>query len=264
MPTDFTPLKLDAAIARTAIAQLSAQSPLIHCMTNTVVQNFTANLLLAAGAIPAMISDASECREFALQSDGLLINVGTLQHQQCHTLYQAAEHAHRQAKPWVLDPVAVGGLSLRTEFCYQLLALQPRVIRGNASEICVLAGEEVRGRGPETQHRVEQAFTAAQRLALSTQAIVVVTGETDLVTDGLRSISVAGGSPLATRVTGVGCALSALCAAFATLDGDRLFHVASACWMLSQAAEYAAVKAAGPGTFALHLLDGLAQQQEGR
>ncbi|WP_278864579.1 hydroxyethylthiazole kinase, partial [Klebsiella quasivariicola] len=36
---------------------LRAHSPLVHCMTNDVVQTFTANVLLAVGASPAMVID---------------------------------------------------------------------------------------------------------------------------------------------------------------------------------------------------------------
>ncbi len=264
MPTDTAIPELDVAMAQQAIAQVADHPPLIHCITNTVVQNFTANLLLAAGAIPAMIIDPSECQEFAPIADGLLVNVGTLHHEHCPTYYHAAENANRFAKPWVLDPVAVGGLTLRTEFCRKLLSLNPSVIRGNASEISVLAGETAGGRGPETQLSADQALDAARKLAKTIEGIVVVTGEVDLITDGERTLKVSGGSVLATRVTGAGCALSALCAAFASLAGDRLSNVASACWMLSRAAEFAARQAAGPGTFALHLLDGLAQQREAK
>lgn len=259
MPTDTAILELESLTAEQAIAQLAVRSPLIHCITNTVVQNFTANLLLAAGAIPAMIIDPSECQEFAAVADGLLLNVGTLHHEHCPTYYHAAENAHRFAKPWVLDPVAVGGLTLRTEFCRKLLALRPSIIRGNASEISVLAGGAATGLGPETQMSTEQALAAAQQLATHAESIVVITGEYDLTTDGQRTYKVSGGSALATRVTGAGCALSALCAAFATLGGDRLLNVASGCWMMSRAAEYAAQHAVGPGTFAMHLLDGFAQ-----
>ncbi|WP_420826188.1 hydroxyethylthiazole kinase [Rosenbergiella gaditana] len=264
MPTDTAMFELDAPIAQQAIAQLADHSPLIHCITNTVVQNFTANLLLAAGALPAMIIDPSECQEFAQVTDGLLLNVGTLHHQHCPTFFHAAENANRYATPWVLDPVAVGGLTLRTEFCRKLLSLNPSVIRGNASEISVLAGEATSGRGPETQLSANQALDAARQLATTIEGVVVVTGEHDLITDGHRTLKVSGGSVLATRVTGAGCALSALCAAFAALGGDRLHNVASACWMMSRAGEYAAEQAAGPGTFAVHLLDGLAQLRKMR
>lgn len=54
------------------------RSPLTHCMTNDVVQTFTANVLLALGASPAMVIEAEEAEQFAGMADALLINVGTL------------------------------------------------------------------------------------------------------------------------------------------------------------------------------------------
>jgi hydroxyethylthiazole kinase len=59
----------------------------------------------------------------------------------------AALSAQNAGKPWTLDPVAVGALTLRSAFCHELLSLQPAAIRGNASEIMALAGMSAGGRG---------------------------------------------------------------------------------------------------------------------
>ncbi|MDU4226892.1 MAG: hydroxyethylthiazole kinase, partial [Klebsiella grimontii] len=121
-------------------------SPLVHCMTNDVVQTFTANVLLAIGASPAMVIDPDEASQFAAIADALLINVGTLTVERAAAMRAAAHSATQAGKPWALDPVAVGALTLRTEFCRELLALQPAAVRGNASEIMALAGMSGGGR----------------------------------------------------------------------------------------------------------------------
>ena len=129
---------------------LRAHSPLVHCMTNDVVQTFTANVLLAVGASPAMVIDPREAAQFAAIADALLINVGTLTEDRAVAMRAAVEHARQAGKPWTLDPVAVGALTVRTAFCHELLALQPAAIRGNASEILALAGMSAGGRGVDT------------------------------------------------------------------------------------------------------------------
>ncbi len=116
-------------------------------MTNDVVQTFTANVLLAVGASPAMVIDPREAAQFAAIADALLINVGTLTEDRAVAMRAAVEHARQAGKPWTLDPVAVGALTVRTAFCHELLALQPATIRGNASEILALAGMSAGGRG---------------------------------------------------------------------------------------------------------------------
>lgn len=116
------------------------RSPLTHCMTNDVVQTFTANVLLALGASPAMVIEAEEAEQFAGMADALLINVGTLTTPRAQSMRRAIESAVAAGKPWTLDPVAVGALAFRTRFCHQILALKPAAIRGNASEILALAG----------------------------------------------------------------------------------------------------------------------------
>lgn len=232
-------------------------SPLVHCMTNDVVQTFTANVLLALGASPAMVVDIAEAPQFSAIADALLINVGTLTQDRAVAMRAAVESANAHHKPWTLDPVAVGALSLRSEFCHQLLTFGPAVIRGNASEILTLAGMRQGGRGVDTTETAAAALPAAQALARQISTIVVVTGEVDYVTDGRRTVMVTGGDALMTRVVGTGCALSAAVAACCALPGDRLDNVAAVCGLMKRAGGYAAKNSAGPGSFIATFLDAL-------
>lgn len=233
------------------------RSPLVHCMTNDVVQTFTANVLLAIGASPAMVIDAEEAPQFAAFADALLINVGTLTQPRAAAMRSAVDSANANHTPWTLDPVAVGALTLRTEFCQQLLALQPAAIRGNASEILALAGMCHGGRGVDTTDTVAAALPAAQALARQISAVVAVTGEVDYVTDGRRTVMVTGGSSLMTKVVGTGCALSAVVAASCSLPGDRLDNVAAACGLMKRVGRVAVENSTGPGSFVAAFLDAL-------
>lgn len=233
------------------------RSPLVHCMTNDVVQTFTANTLLAIGASPAMVVDIQEVPQFAAIADALLINVGTLTQERAVAMRAAIESANASGKPWVLDPVAIGALTLRTEFCQQSLALRPAAVRGNASEIMVLAGMSGGGRGVDTTDTAITALPAAQALARQISTIVAVTGEVDYVTDGRRTVMVTGGDALMTRVVGTGCALSAVVAASCALPGDRLDNVAAACGLMKQAGKRATENSNGPGSFVAAFLDAL-------
>lgn len=237
--------------------QLRNHSPLVHCITNDVVQTFTANVLLAVGASPAMIIDADEVVQFAAIADALLINVGTLTGERAVAMRHAVDTAIQHGKPWVLDPVAVGALTLRTSFCRELLNQQPAAIRGNASEILALAGMHHGGRGVDTTDAAATALPAARALARELSSVVVVTGEVDYVTDGQRTVQVTGGDPLMTRVVGTGCALSAVVAACCALPGDRLYNVAGACGVMKQAGSIATHIGNGPGTFVPAFLDAL-------
>ena len=233
------------------------RSPLTHCMTNDVVQTFTANVLLALGASPAMVIEAEEAEQFAGMADALLINVGTLTTPRAQSMRRAIESAVAAGKPWTLDPVAVGALAFRTRFCHQILALKPAAIRGNASEILALGGGTAGGRGLDPPAPAAAALPAAQALARQTNAIVAVTGEVDYVTDGQRTRTVVGGDPLMTRVVGTGCALSAVVAASCSLPGERLDNVAAACGWMKRAGTIAVAQSHGPGSFASAFLDAL-------
>ncbi|EJD6309367.1 TPA: hydroxyethylthiazole kinase [Raoultella ornithinolytica] len=237
-------------------------SPLVHCMTNDVVQTFTANVLLAVGASPAMVIDPQEASQFAALADALLINVGTLTVDRAQAMRAAALSAQNAGKPWALDPVAVGALTLRSAFCHKLLSLQPAAIRGNASEIMALAGMSAGGRGVDTTDTAAAALPAAQALARQINTIVAVTGEVDYVTDGQRTRAVSGGDRLMTRIVGTGCALSAVVAASTAMPGDRLENVAAACGLMKQAGG-AAARGRGPGSFTPAFLDALYGENNG-
>ncbi|BDH45218.1 hydroxyethylthiazole kinase [Salmonella enterica subsp. enterica serovar Choleraesuis] len=248
---------LSVAAVNQAQRDLRQHSPLVHCLTNDVVQNFTANVLLALGASPAMVVDPEEAALFSQHADALSVNLGTLTQGQMTTIRAAIGGAREAKKPWALDPVAVGALPLRTRFADELINLQPAAIRGNASEIMALSGSNGLGRGVDSTQSALQALPAAQDLARRTGAVIAVTGEVDYVTDGERTVAVEGGDPLMTRVVGTGCALSAVVAACCALPGDRLLNVAAACAMMSRAGQRAASICQGPGSFVPEFLDAL-------
>lgn len=248
---------LSHAHTASVLQHLCTRSPLVHCMTNDVVQTFTANVLLALGASPAMVIEREEAAQFSAVADALLINVGTLTVERADAMRAAIYSANEAGKPWILDPVAVGALDFRTRFCREILSLKPAAIRGNASEIMALAGGSAGGRGVDTTDSASAALPAAKQLAQETEAVVAVTGEVDYITDGNRTLSVVGGAPIMTRVVGTGCALSAVVAASCALPGERMVNVAAACGLFAQAGGEAAADSRGPGSFATAFLDAL-------
>lgn len=240
-----------------ALAGLRAAGPLVQCLTNIVVANWTANTLLAIGAAPAMVDNRHEAGLFAGVASGVLVNLGTPYDETADAMAAAVSAAAENGTPWVLDPIAAGGLPWRTERARALLAAgRPAVIRGNASEILGLAGG-AGGRGVDAADSTDAAAEAATRLAREHGCVVAVSGPVDLLTDGDRSVRVANGHEWMTRVTGVGCSLGALMAAFAATAPDPLVGATTATAVLCVAAEDAASGAPGPGTFAARLLDQL-------
>lgn len=245
--------------AKTELKNFRLQVPLVHCMTNEVAQEFTANVLLAIGSSPAMIVASAEAGHFAKQADALLINVGTLYPKRDQAMQCAVKAACESGTPWVLDPVAVGVLAYRTHFCQQLLLKYPTAIRGNASEIIALSGGLATNRGVESADSSDAALESAILLAQRTKAIVAVTGEVDYVTDGKTTYAIEGGHILMTRVVATGCALSALVAAMLANTQSPLQATANACMVFSVAAKQAAatITCQGPGSFKIALLDAL-------
>jgi len=239
-----------------ALQALRDGAPLVQCLTNVVVTQWTANVLLAAGAAPAMVDNPEESGPFAAIAGGVLINLGTPYAETVFAMERAVTSATQAGTPWVLDPVAAGALAWRTEIAGKLLAQSPTVLRGNASEVMALTGG-AGGKGVESVDTPQAALTAARVLAGLHRTVVAVSGPVDHLTDGDRVVRVSNGHPLLTRVTGVGCALGALMAAFAAVVDDPLIAAVAATAMLTVCADSAAAQTRGPGSFAVALLDEL-------
>ena len=194
--------------------EVSQQQPLVQCLTNSVVTNITANVLLAAGAQPAMCDTPEESFDFAQVASGVLINAGTPSQQQYAGMREAIRGAREAGTPWVLDPVAAGLLRHRTEFILSILQEKPTAIRGNASEIMAIAGMGAGGHGVESTDEVEAALPAAKKLAENTGAVVAVSGPRDLIVSEGRVTWLRSGHPMLQSVIGTGCSLGALTAAY--------------------------------------------------
>ncbi|XDD49619.1 hydroxyethylthiazole kinase [Leptospira sp. WS92.C1] len=239
------------------LSELRKKAPLTHVITNIVVTNWTANVLLAAGASPAMVIAEEEVAEFATIAAGVLINVGTVTNTDARAMRVAAAAAHKAGTPWVIDPVAAGALRFRTEIVMELLSQKPTAIRGNASEILALAGAVGGGKGVDSTARSLDALPLAKELAERTGAIVAVSGEIDYITNGKETIAVSGGHPIMTKVTGVGCSLGALIASFLGVQKDPLRATVSASAVFAIAGSKAAAESKGTGSFAVAFLDQL-------
>jgi hydroxyethylthiazole kinase len=245
---------VDEAAVAGLIEQVRASSPLVHCITNIVVANFTANVLLAAGAAPAMVDAPEESGLLAGVSGAVLINLGTVTSAQAAGMRAAVSSANTAGVPWILDPVAIGALPLRTGLAHELAALGPAIIRGNASEIGALTGG-LGGRGVDSTSTPDEVAESAVRVARELRAVVAVSGEVDLITDGRRIARVASGTPTLTKVTGVGCALGALMGAFRAVTGDGVLAAVAATALVTVCGQLADGKSSGPGSFAVAWLD---------
>lgn len=248
-----------AARAAENLARVRATRPLVHNVTNFVAMNFTANVLLAAGASPVMAHAENEVEEMVALAKALVLNIGTLDDAWIAAMLQAGKKASELGVPIVLDPVGAGATRLRTEAAKRILAeTKVALVRGNASEILALGGGAAKTRGVDAADSVEAAAERAGALARELGVPVAITGAVDYVTDGKRVARVANGHPWMGRVTGTGCGATAIIGAFAGVDADPVSAAATALAYYGLAGEHAADGASGPGSFAVRFLDALA------
>jgi hydroxyethylthiazole kinase len=243
-----------------ALTAVRQQKPLVVNITNYVVMNNTANALLAIGASPIMAHSKQEMAEMMSFAGALVINIGTLDSEWTPRMIFAVEQANANGKVVVLDPVGCGASTLRTETSRQIARLADKlIIRGNASEIIALAGEQAQSKGVDSLDSSDSALGAAQFLVAEYGANVVISGETDYIVTKSQTVTLGNGHEMMPYVTGMGCTLSALTGAFAAV-GDETGLAAAA--VLGVAGEIAAEQARGPGSLQLTLLDELYQLDE--
>ena len=243
-----------------ALTAVRQQKPLVVNITNYVVMNNTANALLAIGASPIMAHSKQEMAEMMSFAGALVINIGTLDSDWIPRMIFAVEQANANGKVVVLDPVGCGASTLRTETSRQIARLADKlIIRGNASEIIALAGEQAQSKGVDSLDSSDAALGAAQFLVAEYGANVLISGETDYIVTKSQTVTLGNGHEMMPYVTGMGCTLSALTGAFAAV-GDETGLAAAA--VLGVAGEIAAEQARGPGSLQLTLLDELYQLDE--
>lgn len=241
------------------LEKIRSATPLVHNITNFVVMNPTANALLALGASPIMAHEQEELPDLLSLASALVINIGTLDKDWIDSMREAGMLAREKNVPMVLDPVGAGASRLRTATALQLLeGGRPRIVRSNASEMMALAGEQEKTRGVDSLHDAEDSIESACYLASENDCICTVSSETDLVTDGSRTVRISGGHALMSRITGMGCTASALCGAYLGAEPEApLEAAAGAMAAMACAGSMAAEKAQGPGTFSAHFMDAL-------
>ena len=218
------------------LENVRGKTPLIHNITNYVTVNDCANILLACGGSPIMSDDIEEVGEITSICGGLNINIGTLNQHTIPAMFAAGEKANELGHPVVLDPVGAGASALRTNTALELLErIQFTVLRGNISEIKTLASGSGSTKGVDaditdqiTEENLDQAVSFAKSFAKKTGAVVAITGAIDIVTDGNNAYCIRNGHAEMSKITGTGCQLSAMIAAYITATPENALTATAA------------------------------------
>lgn len=224
-----------AALPRNAadlLERVRSRGPRVHCLMNTVVQKLVADGLSALGAIPSMTASPEEVAAFVRKADALCVNLGTLDAARRAAIGLALAAAGEAGRPWALDPAHCDYSPPRAAFAQKLLGRGPAVLRANAAEHALLS--------------------------VPPAVVGIVTGGRDRIAGQSRAVAIENGHAWMAKVTGTGCLSGALVAAFLAVAEAPFAAAAAAMLALGVAAELAAPRAHGPGTFEPALLDALA------
>ena len=248
-----------------ALAQIWEKKPLVQCITNFVTVNDCANIILASGGSPTMASHPLEVEEAVAGVQALVCNMGAID--KIDSMMLAGKEANQLGKPVILDPVGAGGTQLRRDAVKKLLEeVHFTVIRGNASEIRYLAGQQTTGSGVDvseldeiTEENLSEAMKMASELAKRLDTVIAISGKIDVISDGRRICVLRNGSATMARITGSGCMLTALIGAFCGANEDRFLAACSAMAAMGVSGEIAEEKrllhGTGNATFRNDLID---------
>lgn len=243
--------------------------PLIHNITNYVTVNDCANILLACGASPIMADDKDEAADITAICGGLNINIGTLNSSTIVSMFIAGKRANELDHPVVLDPVGAGASRLRTDTALRLLKeVKFTVIRGNISEVKTLASGSGTTKGVDadvadkvTEENLNDVIAFVKAFARRTGAVIAVTGATDIVADSKKAYCIRNGHPMMSSITGTGCQLSAMTAAFVTANPDHPLEAAaaavSAMGFAGEVAHSRLTKMEGNSTYRNYIIDAI-------
>ena len=205
------------------------EKPIIHHLTNWVTIYDCANIVKALGASPVMAHAKEEVAEMASIASSLVFNIGTLTHEFVDSMKIAAKSANKKGIPVILDVCGAGATKLRDKKSFELLdQTNINVIKGNASEIARISGELVETRGVDSGKVNKDMTKIALRLARKRRCAVVVTGKSDIVTDGNKVYIVKNGHSMMTHVVGTGCMATSVIGAFCAVERDYAYAAACA------------------------------------
>lgn len=238
------------------LTKVRSGKPLVHHITNWVTIYDCANILKVFGASPVMAHAREEAEEMTSIAGALVLNIGTLTPELIRSMKISVAAARKKGIPVVLDVCGAGATTLRDEKAKELIRTgYISVIKGNTSEIARVAGENVITKGVDASSVDQDMVLLARRLAKNNKATVVVTGQTDIVTNESRVLLVKNGTSLMSHIVGTGCMATSMLGAFCAVESDLVLACASALVCFELAAECAAKKSSGPGTFKEQLFD---------
>ena len=256
-------------ILKTMLENVRAKTPLVHNITNYVTVNDVANVLLAAGGSPIMSDDADDVEDITSICGGLSINIGTLNKNTIPSMFLAGRKANELGHIVLLDPVGAGASRLRTDTANRLMReVRFDAVRGNISEIKTLCTGSGTTKGVDadvadkvSEENLDSAVAFAKAFAEKTGAVIAITGAIDIVADGKKAYCIRNGHPMMSSITGTGCQLSAMTAAYVTANPEHpLEAAAAAVCAMGLAGEIAHVRLSaqdGNSTYRNYIIDAI-------
>lgn len=251
-----------------SLTTITDTSPLVVSYTNDVTIDAVANTTLHWGGLPVMSVDEREAADMLGPARACLINMGTVNGATEELMITAGRAAARQEVPVVFDPVGVGATPTRNRIAERIIdVVDVSIVKGNHGEITALTGNDAEVRGVESVGEYGDIAETAIACARATDAVVVASGETDVIATGERAYELTAGNAMMGQFVGSGCMLGATLATFVGgLGKDRTVTAATTgTAAFGIAGELAATTDVwdGPASYKVAFLDAIANMEAG-
>ncbi|MFR3808110.1 MAG: hydroxyethylthiazole kinase [Lachnospiraceae bacterium] len=135
---------------------------------------------------------------------------------------RSARTAAKEGIPVLLDLVGVSCSKIRMELAMELIEKgKIQILKGNISELLAIAGQPFHGTGIDagaedamTGDNEEERKEIFRKVSKKTGSVLLATGAKDLLVDQNRCLILDNGVPELSGITGTGCMVGALSAAF--------------------------------------------------
>ncbi|HSL86779.1 MAG TPA: hydroxyethylthiazole kinase [Bacteroidales bacterium] len=216
--------------------------PLVCFLTNYVTVLDLVDMCIHSGGSPVLTDEISEAHEMVEYSgsDAVVMNFGTINREYLDIMTVTGACANRAEIPIILDPAAVTASSFRKYAISHLLKeVRISILKGNLGEIKYILGYETQNKGIDSFEDERGAEKYCTELAEKLGCVVVMTGKTDIITDGRRIARISNGNARLKKICGAGSSVASIMATYSGLTQDYFLSAVLGAAVMGVASEVA-------------------------
>lgn len=235
-------MKLKEEMRKLYALKFEERYPLVCFLTNYVTVLDLVDMCIHSGGSPVLTDEISEAHEMVEYSgsDAVVMNFGTINREYLDIMTLTGITANRAGVPVILDPAAITASSFRKYAISHLLEnVKVSILKGNLGEIKFILGYDTKNKGIDSFEDEKDGEKYCIELAKKLDTVVVMTGKTDIITDGERVARVSNGNARLKKICGAGSSVASIMATYSGLTKDYFLSATLGAAVMGVASEIA-------------------------